>query len=402
MSPSLPLDQPLPTAMRTSGDGWWMRYRHYPVFSTLWWRGRSVRFGVVIAAWASLVGISLGFSAHNVAVGLQAAAPLFLAFMVVSCLGPALATAVRRFGWTQRWENCGILLAIALGVVTSFVADNWASLHVMAALQQAQIIPPGTLQPPATAKLVTTVINAVARLAIYAAVGGGLAWAAYRNERQRWENDRREAELKALREQRQLAEWQLGVLQAQIEPHFLFNTLASIRALIPSEPARAEHAIDTLVDYLRGIIPRLREQGDGIASTLGEQLDLCADYLELMHVRSGGRLCHAVEVDRALRARRFPPLLLLTLAENAIKHGVEPRPGPGMVTLRVQATGDVLRVCVIDDGQGLRTGISQGVGLHNLQKQLEARYGGAARFALCPRAGGGTEAVLDIPDEGDA
>jgi LytS/YehU family sensor histidine kinase len=103
-----------------------------------------------------------------------------------------------------------------------------------------------------------------------------------------------------------------------------------------------------------------------------------------------------------LRSRRFPPLLLLTLVENAIKHGIEGRPGPGTVNLHAQRTDHGLRVSVADDGLGLRLGPGQGVGLHNLRKQLAARYAGHATFELRNREGGGAVAILDVPDEGEA
>ena len=401
-----PLDQPLPPAMLASGDGWWVRYRHYPVFSRRWWLGRCLRFGAVCAVMALLTAMGMWFISRDAQASLQGALPLFVTCTAITCLGPTLATAVRHQGWPTFWERLALVLAIVIGVIVSLAVNRWASWTIMEAFRSAHMAP--AARPSAvvvgSATLRGTIVGAVilVNAAIYAMLGGGMALYAYLEEQRRWENSARDSELKAAHEQRQQAEWQLGLLQAQVEPHFLFNTFASIRALIRSEPDRAEHAIDTLVDYLRGTIPRLREHDGSIASNLGEQLDLCAGYLELMHVRSGGRLAYRVDADPALRGRRFPPLLLLTLVENAIKHGVEGRPGPGTVSVDAQRTEHGLRVRVADDGLGLRLGPGQGVGLHNLRKQLSARYAGRATFELRNREGGGAVAVLDVPDEGEA
>jgi LytS/YehU family sensor histidine kinase len=190
------------------------------------------------------------------------------------------------------------------------------------------------------------------------------------------------------------------VLQAQVEPHFLFNTLAAVRALLRERPAQAEDTLDALVAYLRAGIPRLRDDAVALDSTLGDQVDLCTHYLDVMRLRSGGRITHAVEVEEALRALPFPPLLLITLVENAVKHGVEPRPGPGRIALRATCAAGRLRVEVEDDGAGLRPGAhGGGLGLENVRGQLRARYGGQASFTLQGRAGGGTLAAIELPME---
>jgi sensor histidine kinase YesM len=193
------------------------------------------------------------------------------------------------------------------------------------------------------------------------------------------------------------------VLQAQVEPHFLFNTLASVRSLIPADPGRAQSTIDALVDYLRATIPRLRDdaaQADsGISSTLGQQLEICESYLRLMQVRMGDRLSYQIDVPAGERATSFPPLLLITLVENAVKHGIEPRPGPGRIVIRIVRQAGRLTVTVQDDGQGLRDGFGTGVGLGNVREQLLVRYGERARVTLSGAAGGGTVASIVIADE---
>ena len=206
----------------------------------------------------------------------------------------------------------------------------------------------------------------------------------------------------------------LGVLQAQVEPHFLFNTLASIRSLVKQDPARAEATLDALVEHLRACMPRLRGQADAanqaesdpaldatLESTLGQQLEICRSYLELMRLRLGERFHYRIAASDDLLDYGFPPLLLITLVENAIKHGIEPKPGATRLELlaeRVELAGTVkLRVQVIDDGAGLQPGSGSGVGLANVRAQLATRFGTDAALGLRSRDGGGAIAELVVP-----
>jgi sensor histidine kinase YesM len=184
-----------------------------------------------------------------------------------------------------------------------------------------------------------------------------------------------------------------------VEPHFLFNTLASVRALVRQDPAQAETTLDALVDFLRASIPRLRDGESKLHSTLGQQLDLCRSYLALMQVRMGGRLSYAVEADPELRDTAFPPSLLITLTENAIKHGIEPKPGPGRVRILASRHEGKLLVRVVDDGAGLQPGLGTGMGLANVREQLAGRFGGRASFGLHPLPGAGVSAEISIPME---
>ncbi|HEY6879434.1 MAG TPA: ATP-binding protein, partial [Polyangiales bacterium] len=171
--------------------------------------------------------------------------------------------------------------------------------------------------------------------------------------------------------------------------------LASVRSLIESDPSTAATTIELLVDYLRATIPRLRESE--LDSTLGQQLEICESYLRLMCVRMG-RLGYRIEVGQELRARSFPSLLLITLVENALKHGIEPKVGPGMVVVSAALEEGRLRVHVIDDGVGLRDSCGSGIGLNNVREQLHARYGEHAKFTLSGAARGGACATIEIAD----
>ena len=400
MERTYPLRQKLPAEVLVGGNAVWSRYRQYPVFGLRWLLGRSLLFCGVIAVVAAFIGMGTGVVAQDVGVAVKVAITEFVVFSSMATLGPALATAVRHRAWPLSSERKAVVIAVLIGMVLSFFIDRLGSSYI------EQLIKPGleaaglSVNPPAPPPLVKAIglaINVAALVVIYGLFGGGLALRAYFSEHRRWDEHRHVRELNALESRVHEADLRLGVLQAQVEPHFLFNTLASVRALVRQDPAQAEATLDALVDFLRATIPRLREDR-GLHATLGQQLDLCSSYLALMQVRMGGRLTYDVRADEALRAAPFPPSLLITLVENAIKHGIEPRPGPGRIEIDAVRDGDALRVQVRDDGAGLQPGLSTGVGLANVREQLAARYGARAAFVLSPAAEGrGVCAEIRVP-----
>ncbi|MBS0321155.1 MAG: histidine kinase [Proteobacteria bacterium] len=197
---------------------------------------------------------------------------------------------------------------------------------------------------------------------------------------------------------RQAAEAELKLMQAQVEPHFLFNTLASVQYLTETDPPRANELLGHLIAYLRAALPQLR----AASTTLGKELQLAAAYLNILAMRMGPRLAFTLDVDDALRAHPFPPNMLISLVENAVQHGLEPAVDGGHVTLSAARAGDALVVTVADTGRGFRDGVvpqpGHGFGLANLRERLAAMYGEAATFTLEHGAGGkGTVARLSIP-----
>ena len=400
MERTYPLRQKLPAEVLVGGNAVWSRYRQYPVFGLRWLLGRSLLFCGVIAVVAAFIGMGTGVVAQDVGVAVKVAITEFIVFSSMATLGPALATAVRHRAWPLSRERKAVVIAVLIGMVLSFFIDRLGSSYI------EELIKPGleaaglSVNPPAPPPLVKAIglaINVAALVVIYGLFGGGLALRAYFSEHRRWDEHHHVRELNALESRVHEADLRLGVLQAQVEPHFLFNTLASVRALVRQDPAQAEATLDALVDFLRATIPRLREDR-GLHATLGQQLDLCSSYLALMQVRMGGRLTYDVRANEALRAAPFPPSLLITLVENAIKHGIEPRPGPGRIEIDAVRDGDALRVQVRDDGAGLQPGLSTGVGLANVREQLAARYGARAAFVLSPAAQGrGVCAEIRVP-----
>jgi signal transduction histidine kinase len=194
---------------------------------------------------------------------------------------------------------------------------------------------------------------------------------------------------------RQLAEAQLKMMQAQVEPHFLFNTLASVDYLIETDPARASTMQKNLIQYLRAALPQMREG----STTLGKELSLCRAYLEILKVRMEDRLQFAITVPQGLSSAQFPPMMLQSLVENAIKHGLEPKPEGGTLTLTANISHGVLRVTVADTGLGFGAGTTAGtgVGLANVRERLAALYGGQARLNVEANTPTGTIATIEVP-----
>ena len=395
------LGQVLPAEVLVGGNAVWSRYRRYPVFSLRWLLGRSALFATVIFAISFVIGAGSGLAMQDAQAGLKILLAEFGAFTLMATMGPALATWVRHRGWPLARERKAVVIAVLLGMLVSFFVDRLASGYVQQVMQpwvgSLGIKPPGDVG--ALSRAMGLAMNLAVLIVIYGLFGGGLALRAYFSERMRWDQHRNRQQLDAAHSEAREADLRLGVLQAQVEPHFLFNTLASVRALVRQDPAQAEQTLDALVDFLRATIPKFREGESGLHASLGQQLDICHSYLQLMQVRMGGRLAYAVQVDPALRDLSFPPSLLITLVENAIKHGIEPRPGPGRIEVRASCDGDRLSVQVIDNGAGLQPGTGNGMGLANVREQLQSRFGGAAGFQLRPLQSGGAVAEVSIPVE---
>ena len=196
---------------------------------------------------------------------------------------------------------------------------------------------------------------------------------------------------------KQAIEAELKLMQAQVEPHFLFNTLASVQFLTETDPPRAGKMLGHLLEYLRAALPQLRSN----STTLGQEIELAQAYLSIMQMRMGPRLAFAVDVPDDLRLHRFPPMLLMSVVENAIKHGLEPQAEGGTIRLEARRRDDRVAVGVIDNGRGLGTKIGNGVGLTNLRGRLRALYADGGRFTLEETPPHGTRATIEIPFDAD-
>jgi len=193
--------------------------------------------------------------------------------------------------------------------------------------------------------------------------------------------------------EKNVLESQLQLMQAQVEPHFLFNTLANVQHLVETDAHRASQVLESLIQYLRAALPQMREG----ATTLGREVDMARAFLEIHRVRMGSRMEFAIEVPEALECRAFPPMMLISLVENAIKHGADPCCECSTITIRAAEDGERLRVSVSDTGEGVKPTQGVGVGLTNIRERLKALYGTSARLVLEENAPRGVIASIEVP-----
>ncbi len=436
--PVLNPDAALPASISGSGHSWFTRYRRYPVFSGPWVRGRMAVFATLATLGLVAVSLPMVFSASEpLPLGglMQLTVQLFLPLL----LGPWLGWQVRRHGWPPAREGAGLAGAVLATVLVMLALHQWAAepgkqwlaertgmvdetgkrKKVVMAIGVIVSTPPdAAASAPARAPEPPTpnlIANAISSALISFCLAGGAALWGWRREREGLAALAREHQLVQALAQRREAELRLSVLAAQVEPHFLFNTLAGVRSAIATDPARASEMIDQLVDYLRAAIPRLRSDGSAQA-TVGAQFELVRAYLGLMAARMP-RLQVKVHAPGDLLLARCPPLMLISLAENAVKHGVELKMGAAQVEVRAERCADGrLTLTVLDDGMGFKhgsgesqlgsgnqngsgSGIGMGLGLTNVRERLAQLYGTRAALSLKARPEGGVAAILTLPLE---
>ena len=425
------LDQALPVELTGRALGWLGRYRRYPVFSPRWASGRLRRWGVGLAFLFSLLALAIGLT-PGPDLPFAGTAALVLQTLVPVAAGPWLASWVRLQRWSPPREFAGLCAALAAVVLGVAAFNTWGSEPLKQWLseqtgavdadgkrKQVQVAvgisiqtpAAGSTQPasgPAVAQPASQrpdrpptagAINAVAGGLVTFWLAGGTGLWGWRREREGLAALQRERELAQAQAERREAELKLSVLAAQVEPHFLFNTLAGVRSAITTDPARASEMVDRLVEYLRASIPRLRSDGAAQA-TLGGQFDTVRAYLGLMTARMP-RLQVRVEAAPELLAAHFPPWMLVSLAENAVRHGIEPKVGPARIEVTAHRTPEGgLEVSVADDGVGFGHSESgSGLGLSNVRERLQQLYRGRATLNLRVRPEGGVVATIVLPPD---
>jgi hypothetical protein len=203
---------------------------------------------------------------------------------------------------------------------------------------------------------------------------------------------------------RQVMEARMAAMQAQMEPHFLFNTLAGIEHLIETDPPRAATMQKSLIAFLRATMPTLREANAQAERDLGRELAVVQPYLELMRMRMEERLQFDMQVPQGLRSARFPPMMLQSLVENAIRHGLEPKAEGGSISVRAEVQDGQLIVQVQDTGVGFAPGTpdapgttGSGIGLSNIRARLQLLYGAKASLQTRSPSTGGTCVTITVP-----
>jgi LytS/YehU family sensor histidine kinase len=197
--------------------------------------------------------------------------------------------------------------------------------------------------------------------------------------------------------QRQLSEAKMQMMQAQVEPHFLFNTLGSVEYLIETDPPRASAMQRSLIQYLRAVLPQMRD--NNVVSNLGRETDMVCAYLNLLKMRMEDRLITDVQVPEGLRTAAFPPMMLQSMVENAIKHGLECKPAGGTLRVFADVHNGNLRVIVSDDGVGfgVMPSTGTGTGLTNIRERLRMLFGNAAALTIGPNEPSGVVATIQVP-----
>ncbi|MEY4728975.1 MAG: hypothetical protein RL020_133 [Pseudomonadota bacterium] len=199
-----------------------------------------------------------------------------------------------------------------------------------------------------------------------------------------------------LANENKLTEARLQLLQAQVEPHFLFNTLANVTSLIDTQPDKARHMLEKFIEYLRATLARTREA----ESSLAKEIVLMRAYLDIIQIRMGSRLRYSIDIPSMFNNTNFPPMLLQPLVENAVKHGLEPKIEGGTLTISARNKNGRLQLSVEDDGLGFKGERSGGLGLVNVRERLAVLYNGKAKLTLEECSPCGTRATIELPTNG--
>ncbi len=287
----------------------------------------------------------------------------------VALINTPIATLINTPGW-RRWLIMAVTLpgSVFLGITIAFSLLGW----------------PLTITPQIWASAVVGLMFAVIGSVVFLLAERVHLLDAEVRQRRLAEAERAQGELQA----------HLKLLQAQIEPHFLFNTLANVASLMETDVPRARRLLDRLNDWLRIALARSR----GHRIRLGDELVLLENWLEILAVRFGPRLSWQLDVDDQARDCPLPPMLLQPLLENAVIHGIEPKVGGGRIQVTGRVRDGMLRLEVRDDGIGLDAASSgTGTGLANVRDRLAALYGTAGHLELGDNPEGGVTVRLELP-----
>jgi sensor histidine kinase YesM len=207
------------------------------------------------------------------------------------------------------------------------------------------------------------------------------------------EEEIQQERIKRLSSEKEALEANLRLLQAQIEPHFLFNTLSNVLSLIDTDPANGKSMLMDLIHYLRTSLSRTLH--DPI--TLDQEIDMIKAYLNIQKIRMGDRLRFKIELPDAVRGHPFPPMLLQPLVENAVKHGLEPKMEGGEIAIRAMEQGDLIRIEVMDTGSGFSSCDKTGVGIGNVRERIRLLYGEKGRLIVEENKPNGVRAIIEVP-----
>lgn len=333
--------------------------------------------------WLFVLGLSVLFGALNSLPSGTPPAHVTIGHAVVVGLAMVLAFGLleRRPRhlppWLARWvlQLAGVVVAVPAGVLLAHSIS-------MAIDEQA------AHEPAQMSGLLVLIVQGLL-------FGPWIALAAMLRQRDVFARDQALAfQLERSELERKAIDARLRLLQAQVEPHFLFNTLANVQALVHAGSPRASALLSSLIAYLRAAVPRMQEQ----ATTLGEEFELVRAYLELMQMRMPDRLQYALHLDPAAAPLQCPPVTLLTLVENAVRHGIDPSEAGARIDVEARVQDGRCLVRVTDTGAGLSsTGRGLGTGLTSLRERMQLAFGGDAQLSVSAHEPQGVCAELSFP-----
>jgi signal transduction histidine kinase len=334
----------------------------------VWWTTSGLASALNTRQWSSSAGLPLGWdhALRTSLVGSWAWVPLTVLVVWLARRHPLERGCWRR-SLPVLAAGCVAVIVVRAGIVA--LANPWVGWYPEL--------------PPFGAVLITSVAN---NLFVYWMLVG-VAHALHYAERSR------QRELEASRLEAQLAQARLGALQAQLQPHFLFNTLQSIAELVHRDP----DAADQMIVQLGGLLRRTLDTAGAHAAPLRDELAFLEPYLAIEQVRFGPRLTVAWDIAPDALAATVPQLILQPLVENALRHGIAPRAAPGHLLIAARLDGERLALEVRDDGVGAARPTTVGVGLANTRARLRQHYGDDHCFTLASAPGGGTVARIEIP-----
>ena len=311
--------------------------------------------------------------------------PFGVNFVVSQCYGVTIFTVIHLLLWMFKpgWKIGPIILMMAASLVIGYFTGGYLAFVILKRIFSITLTHQGA----------SIVQQMVLVLAIAAAVG----YFFFSKARLRATGELIQQErIQRLSSEKEALEANLRLLQAQIEPHFLFNTLSNVLSLIDTDPAKGKAMLSDLIRYLRTSLSRTRPD----TTTLGQEMEMIKSYLSIQKVRMGERLTFAIDFPESLSERPLPPMLLQPLVENAVKHGLEPRVEGGKISVEASENGEVVRVTIADTGEGFSAYEQTGIGLANVRERIRLIYGDRGRLLLEENTPHGVKAIIEVPKNG--
>ncbi|MET3109121.1 two-component sensor histidine kinase [Oxalobacteraceae bacterium GrIS 2.11] len=411
---NFPNDHPLPSKVFGKYGGWGSVAQQYPIFSQTWFKYRILTFILPMGLLAASLGLSLFVIPESNAKLKFALAMLFTWISIASALvlGRGVAVLISKAKWSERHISAGVIMAIVFGVIVAIglfrIEHNFEAQFVgeyKQELQQKKQTDLAFIDSEAAYQNLPAyvVVKNLFLLLFFAWLGGIFDLVSYFRQRRAMKDVAVEQQLALYQKERNEAELRLSVLASQVEPHFLFNTLSGVRSAILSDPQMGVAIIDNLVEYLRATIPQLRTDGSCSQVRLGSQMQAIRAYLGVIKFRIP-RLSFDVDFDPSLAELFIPPLMLISLVENAVKHGIELKKGLVHIAVKAERVNldgqEKLILTVRDDGLGFANSVAgTGIGLSNIRERLRQLYQDQAALSLETNDENGVTARIILPTD---